>query len=89
MERTLCRLKLLCLTGTANATIESSERNDLLVFRDIAEVGICLWQFKAYGVGSGQYASSLTKPSLTRQSSSDLSHIFEVSAQILSPRTGG
>ena len=48
MERTLCRLELLCLTGTANATIESPERDDLLVFRDSAEVGICLRQFKAY-----------------------------------------
>ena len=49
-SQTLCRLKLLRLAGTANTAVESPEGNNLLVLRDVAEVGICLWELKAYGV---------------------------------------
>jgi len=43
---TLCRLELLGLACTTDATVKSPERNNLLVLRDIAEVGIRLGQFE-------------------------------------------
>ncbi len=46
-NRTLCRLELLRLAGTADTTIESPEGNNLIVLQDVTEVGICLWEFKA------------------------------------------
>jgi hypothetical protein len=42
VNRTLRRLELLRLAGTADATIESPERDDLFVLRDVAEVCVCL-----------------------------------------------
>ena len=46
--RTLCGLELLGLRSASNATIETTERNDLLVLLDIGEVGVGLGQFKTY-----------------------------------------
>lgn len=43
----MCCLELLRLAGTADTTVESPERDNLLVLRDVAEVGIRLWEFKA------------------------------------------
>jgi hypothetical protein len=42
VNRTLRRLELLRLAGTADATIKSPERDDLFVLRDVAEVCVCL-----------------------------------------------
>jgi hypothetical protein len=53
-NHTLCRLELLRLAGTADTTVESPERNNLLVLRDVAEVGIRLWEFKAWGMAGDQ-----------------------------------
>ena len=46
--RTLSRLELLRLAGTANTTVEPPEGNDLVVGEDIAEVGVRLRQLEAY-----------------------------------------
>ena len=45
--RTLCRLELFRLAGTADATVESPERNDLFMIFDVAEICICLRELKA------------------------------------------
>jgi hypothetical protein len=50
----LCRLELLRLASTADTTVKSPEGNNLLVLRDVAEVGICLWEFEAYGMVDDQ-----------------------------------
>lgn len=44
---TLGCLELLCLLGSANTTVESSEGNALLLLNYIAEVGVCLLQLHA------------------------------------------
>ena len=45
---TLCSPELLCLTGTPNTTVKSSERDDLLVFLNISEVRIGFGQFETW-----------------------------------------
>ena len=46
--RTLGRLELLGLRGTANTTSEATERNDLLVLRDVTKVSVGLGQLETY-----------------------------------------
>ena len=43
---TLGRLELFGLASTTDATRVTAERNNLLVFHDIAEVSVCLGQFQ-------------------------------------------
>lgn len=46
---TLSRLELFCLRCPADTTGEATERNDLLVFKYVAEISVCLGQFHACG----------------------------------------
>lgn len=39
---TLCCFELFRLAGTANATVESPERDDLFMLFDVPEICICL-----------------------------------------------
>ena len=48
LQRTLCRLELLGLAGTANTTSETTEGDDLLVLRDVTKVSVGLGQLETY-----------------------------------------
>ena len=58
MERTLGRLELLRLAGTADTTSKSAERNDLLVLLDITEVGVGLRELEAYTPSNSPFSPS-------------------------------
>lgn len=45
---TLRSFELLRLACTSSTTCESPERNDLFMFLNVAEVGVCLRHFQAY-----------------------------------------
>lgn len=49
-ELTLGRLELLCLASTTDATRETTERDDLFVFHNVAEVSVSLGQFHAWQI---------------------------------------
>lgn len=46
--RTLRSLKLFSLACTADASSESTERDDLFVLRDGRQIGVCLGELHAY-----------------------------------------
>jgi len=48
VRRTLNCLELLSLAGTSNTTIETTERNALLVLLDVTKVGVSLGKLHAY-----------------------------------------
>ena len=48
LVRTLCHLELPSLTSAANVTLEASERNTLLVVRNVSEVVVRLREFEAW-----------------------------------------
>jgi hypothetical protein len=45
---TLCCLELFRLAGTANATVESPERDDLFMLLDVTEICICFRELKSF-----------------------------------------
>lgn len=86
--RTLSSLELLGLASTTNTTSESSERDDLLVLRNVAEVGVRLGQLETYNI------TPKTAPSIsplrtdlpderTSESSGHFAHVLEVGAEVL------
>jgi hypothetical protein len=64
-ERTLRCLELFGLTGPSNTTGKPPERNDLLVFLDVAEVGIGLREFEALGKDEKLQVDRLQTSSIT------------------------
>lgn len=77
--------KLFDLSSTTYSTGEPTEGDRLLVLLDVAKVGIGLRQIHACRNQSTK--SSRYKPlEHTRNSSSNLSHIFEVCAEVVTSR---
>ena len=83
-ERTLRCLELFGLTGPSNTTGEPSERDDLLVFLDVAEVGIGLREFEAFGKDEKLRVDGLQTSSITSQCGRNLAHVLEMCAEVLS-----
>ena len=92
LEHTLSSLEDFDLSGTANTTVESSVGNSCLVLRNVAQVGVRFREFHACSNNQSlisQHFSS-NEPNITRfvrtaDGSSDLTHVLEVSAEVLAP----
>lgn len=87
--RTLCRLELLGLAGTANTTSKTTKGDDLLVFRDVTKVCVGLGQLETCNPAHLPFSTQLPLSSqigseLTGQSGRHLAHVLEMSAQVLS-----
>lgn len=80
---TLGGLELLGLGSSTDTSSESSERDDLLVLLDVGEVGVGFLE-----VHSCRFSTTFHRMiwRRTAESSSNLSHVFEMRSDVFSSR---